>query len=110
MSRHVKSKRRGASRLEIWRKHRLFTNTEIWRVSELAKWGFHYRTMAAYLHRRTGDNATDAEAARVGRLARKLGMSSLAWRKGKTPTAASILSRVSRSSEQPVLKLVSKVA
>lgn len=86
------------------------SDLERWRIALLAEFGFHYRTIAARLYGNGNPDykASDGEAARVGRVAREEGVSSLDWRRGQNSTATSVLNRVSRATEKPKLKLVAK--
>ena len=87
------------------------TDLERWRIALLAEFGFTYATIAARLYGSGRDyRASNGEAARVGRIARDEGVSSMEWRRGETSAASSVLNRVSKATERPKLRLVTKVA
>lgn len=89
-------RRRGINRRPV-------TDAESLRVSLLAQYGFHYRTIAKRLY---GDNISDSDVARVGRIARSEGVSSMDWRKGETKEAQRVLSRLGRNAvDKPAPKL-----
>lgn len=76
------------------------SDTERWRISLLAQYGFHYRTIAGRLYNNgNGSKASDSEVARVGRIAREEGVSSMDWRKGESTEAQRLLRRLGRTVE-----------
>lgn len=69
-------------------------------VKALAKFGFHYRTIARCLY----GSPSKTEIGRVGRYAKKEGVSSLTWRRGDSPDARLLLGtlRKNPNSDKPV--------
>ena len=91
------------------------TESEKWRVSLLADWGFYYSTIAKRLYGNGNPRYTpsDSEVKRVGKIARQEGTSSLNYRRGENAESRNILTPVLRSekfkqAKQDIKKTVSK--
>lgn len=75
------------------------TDSEVMRIKIYLFGGFHYRTVAARVYGNGNSKyvPTNAEVARVGKVARESNLSSRDWRNGKTSAAKSFLAQLGKS-------------
>jgi hypothetical protein len=76
------------------------TDSERWRISLLAEYGFYARTIARRVWGRGNPQyaPSDAEIARIYRITKEEGVKLTAWRKGENKSARDVLTGATRVS------------